>query len=199
MWTGPVDATVGMEFPGADFKTRQVKSKDKNAVSSKLNMLLLLFNTYARTHSGPPSTRATVAMDGGVAQHSEHDSHLSKTFYLVNHSYHVNTMHAAEYHGCTRRPLPGSPAAARYSTETPLCFSWSAVTPLHALDLARVYEPQNMSPMHMTPPHHASDMPHPPRRFFTAATKPRIEDVAGPMLHGVARPTVPAGRRHRDR
>jgi len=108
-------------------------------------------------------------------------------------------MHAAEYHGCTRRPLPGSPAAARYSTETPLCFSWSAVTPLHALDLARVYEPQNMSPMHMTPPHHASDMPHPPRRFFTAATKPRIEDVAGPMLHGIARPTVPAGRRHRDR
>ena len=39
-------------------------------------LLLLLFNT-TRTTSGPPSTRAAIAMDGGVADERETKTTLS--------------------------------------------------------------------------------------------------------------------------
>ena len=40
-------------------------------------LLLLLFNTTrARTHSGPPSTGATITMDGGVADTTRERSNV---------------------------------------------------------------------------------------------------------------------------
>ena len=106
---------------------------------------------------------------------------LSKLF-TWSISYHVNTMHAAAYHaarGARRRararrsPSPGRQSqrsldAARYGRGTHSAFPGAPSPPSMGRRTCRL--------MHMTPPHFMPLTPPPPRRFFTAATKPSVWD-----------------------